>query len=85
MVPVPVYNAKKYAYNGKHLTEYEACQVQRYNERQIRRWKRENATMQAAGQDTAESAAKIRSWQERQQDFIKQTGLKWQTEREQVY
>lgn len=79
------YNAKKYTYNGKKLTEYEASQMQRYHERQIRRWKRENATMQAAGQDTAESAAKIRSWQERQKDFIRQTGLKRQAEREQVY
>lgn len=79
------YNAKKYTYNGKQLTEYEASQMQRYHERQIRRWKRENAAMQAAGQDTAESAAKIRSWQERQKDFIRQTGLKRQAEREQVY
>lgn len=79
------YNAKKYTYNGKKMTEYEASQMQRYNERQIRRWKRENAAMHAAGQDTAESAAKIRSWQERQKDFIRQTGLKRQAEREQVY
>lgn len=79
------YNAKKYTYNGKKMTEYEASQMQRYHERQIRRWKRENAAMQAAGQDTAESAAKIRSWQERQKDFIRQTGLKRQAEREQVY
>lgn len=79
------YNAKKYIYNGKQMTEYEASQMQRYHERQIRRWKRENAAMQAAGQDAAESDAKIRSWQERQKDFIRQTGLKRQAEREQVY
>lgn len=79
------YNAKKYEYNGKKLTEYEACQIQRYHERQIRRWKRENAAMQAAGMDAEESAAKIRSWQERQKDFIRKTGLKRQAEREQVY
>lgn len=79
------YDAKKYTYNGKKLTEYEASQMQRYHERQIRRWKRENAAMQAAGLDTAESAAKIRSWQERQKDFIRQTGLKRQADREQVY
>ena len=79
------YNAKKYTYNGKKLTEYEASQMQRYHERQIRRWKRENATMQAAGLDTYESAAKIRSWQERQKDFIRQTGLKRQADREQIY
>lgn len=78
------YNAKKYEYNGKKLTEYEASQIQRYHERQIRRWKRENVAMQAAGQDTAESAIKIRSWQERQKDFIRQTGLKRQADREQI-
>lgn len=79
------YNAKKYYYDGKKLTEYEACQMQRYHERQIRRWKRENAAMQAAGMDTTESAMKIHSWQKRQQDFIKQTGLKRQADREQIY
>lgn len=78
------YNAKKYEYNGKKLTEYEASQMQRYHERQIRRWKRENVAMQAAGQDTTESAAKIRSWQERQKEFIRQTGLKRQSDREQI-
>lgn len=79
------YNAKRYTYNGKKLTEYEASQMQRYNERQIRRWKRENAAMEAAGLDTTESTAKIRSWQERQQDFIRRTGLKRQADREQIY
>lgn len=79
------YDAKKYTYNGKQMTEYEASQMQRYHERQIRRWKRENAAMQAAGMDTTESAMKIHSWQKRQQGFIKQTGLKRQAEREQVY
>ena len=58
--------------------------MQRYHERQIRRWKRENAAMQAAGLDTAESAVKLRSWQERQKDFLKQTGLKRQSDREQI-
>lgn len=72
-------------YNGKSMSLYEAQQLQRYQERQIRRWKRENVAMQAAGLDTAESAAKIRSWQERQKEFIRQTGLKRQADREQVY
>ncbi len=76
--------AKKYTYNGQRLTEYEASQQQRGIERQIRRWKREYAAMEAAGQDTTEAAAKIRQWQDRQKDFLKQTGLKRQTDREQV-
>lgn len=78
------YQAKKYRYNGQQLTEYEASQKQRYIERQIRRWKRENVTMNAAEQDTAESASKIAYWQGKQKDFIKQTGLKRQNDREQI-
>lgn len=66
------------------MTEYEASQKQRYIERQIRRWKREKLAMEAAGQDTAESAAKIRQWQDAQKDFLKQTGFKRQSDREQV-
>ncbi len=71
-------------YNGKSMSLYEAQQMQRYHERQIRRWKRENIAMQAAQLDSAESSAKIRSWQERQTDFIRQTGLKRQGSREQI-
>lgn len=77
-------NAPKYTYNGKKLTEYEATQIQRYNERQIRRWKREYKAMEAAGQPTDEAAAKLRSWLERQKNFLEQTGLKRQYERENV-
>lgn len=79
------YEAEDYEYNGRRMTEYEATQRQRYIERQIRRWKRENAAMQAAGLDAAESAAKIRLWQERQKDFLRQTELKRQAEREQTH
>lgn len=75
---------KDIEYNGQKMTRYEASQKQRYIERQIRRWKRENAAMQAAGLDTYESAAKIKKWQAIQKDFIKQTKLKRQYERERV-
>lgn len=77
-------NAPKYDYNGKKLTEYEASQQQRYNERQIRRWKREEAAMQAAGLDSSEAAGKVKEWQARQRDFIEQTGSKRQYGREQI-
>lgn len=40
--------------------------------------------MQAAGLDTGESAAKIAHWQRTQEDFLRQTGLKRQAEREQI-
>ena len=77
-------NAPKYEYNGQKLTEYEATQRQRYIERQIRRWKRENAALKAAGLDTTESAAKLKKWHDVQRDFLRQTGLKQQYDREQV-
>jgi hypothetical protein len=77
-------NAKKYTYNGEKLTEYEASQKQRYIERQIRRWKREQRAMEAAGQPTEEAAAKLAKWQDIQRDFIKQTGLKRQYDRENI-
>lgn len=78
------YEAKKYRYHGKMMTEYEAAQQQRYIERQIRRWKRENIAMKAAGLDTTESAAKIRGWQDTMGNFLDQTGLKRQADRERI-
>lgn len=77
-------NAATVKYNGEQLTEYEASQQQRHIERQLRRWKRENAAMRAAGQDATGSAAKIRDWQKTQKSFIEQTGLKRQHERERI-
>lgn len=71
-----------YTYNGKQLSEYEAAQLQRYHERQIRKWKREYTMTEAAGLDTTESAVKLRSWQERQKDFLQQTGLRLQSARQ---
>ena len=78
------FNVPKYEYNGKKLTEYEASQQQRYNERQIRRWKREEAAMKAAGLDSSEAAAKVKEWQGRQKEFLSQTGFKRQYGREQI-
>lgn len=77
-------NAKNYTYNGQDMTEYEATQKQRYIERQIRKWKREYAGMEAAALPTDEATTKIAAWQRMQKDFIKQTGLKRQTQREQI-
>lgn len=78
------FEKKKYKYNGKPLTAYEAAQTQRHIERKIRRWKREYTAMKAAGLDTGEAAAKISGWQRVQRDFLAQTGLKRQNDREQV-
>lgn len=69
-------NAKKYHWGGKDMTEYEATQVQRYHERQIRAWKRERAMLKAVGESTNTADMKIAYWSARQDDFLKVTGLK---------
>ena len=48
------------------------------------RWKRENNALAAAGQETTEARRKIAQWQARQRDFVSQTGLKRQYDREQI-
>lgn len=78
------YNAKKYTYNGKDLTEYEAMQQQRYFERQIRKWKREYLTAEAMGEDTTEAAVKLKAWRQREADFLAQTGRRRDSSRSQV-
>lgn len=70
------YQAKDYEYNGVRMTEYEALQEQRKIERSIRRWKREQNALQAAGLDSSEASAKIAEWNRRQKGFLEQTGLK---------
>ena len=40
--------------------------------------------MKAAGLDTTESAAKLKKWHDAQRDFLRQTGLKQQYDRERV-
>lgn len=78
------YNKKTIVYNGESYTEYEATQIQRRNERQIRRWKREKAALEAAGEDTTEAETKLQIWRAEQLHFIKETGLKRQRDREMI-
>ena len=76
---------KSITYNGVKMTEYEASQHQRYIERQMRRWKRENqAAKQTQDMDPSESAAKIKQWSKTEKDFCRQTGLKPQRDRTQI-
>ena len=70
------YQAKDYEYNGVRMTEYEALQEQMKIETSIRRWKREQNALQAAGLDSSEASARITEWNRRQKDFLEQTGLK---------
>lgn len=78
------YNEKKYTYNGKELTEYEAMQQQRYFERGIRRWKREYVAMEAGGYDSTEAAVRLKAWREKEADFLRQTGRKKDSSRSQI-
>lgn len=77
-------NAPRVVYNGERLTEYEASQKQRAIERNIRRWKREYKAMEAAGLDASEAAEKLQKWRRTEEDFLAQTGLRRQAERERV-
>lgn len=77
-------NEPVYEYNGQSMTKYEATQRQRYIERQLRRWKREKAGMEAAGLPAERAISKIKQWRNTQEDFLQQTGLKRQYGREEI-
>ena len=78
-------NSATVTYNGKEMSMYDATQEQRRIERNIRRWKREYKALSENGQDATEAAVKLRSWRERETDFLKQTELPRQGSREQVF
>lgn len=69
------YNNKTVMYNGETMSIYDATQLQRKFERQIRRWKRENSAMDAANLQAYGSKSKVLYWQSVQRDFISQTNL----------
>lgn len=73
-----------YRYRGQNMTAYQAEQKQRYFERQIRKWKREYLAARELGENTAEAAAKLRTWRKTLSGFLKETGLKRRSERERV-
>lgn len=77
-------DAKKIEYNGEKYTEYEASQIQRGIERDIRAIKRVVAALEAAGQDASTERKKLRDAQKAYTDFTKQTGIKKQTARTQI-
>ena len=78
-------NRKTVDYNGQKLTEYEASQVQRKIERNIRRWKREMEATKVIGIGTDEAAAKLKYWRLEMNSFISQTGFKRQYAREDIF
>lgn len=72
---------KKVEYNGKKLTEYEANQVQRGMEREIRKLKRKAAALEAAGLDASDVKRDLREGNKIYNDFTKQTGIRRQPDR----
>jgi hypothetical protein len=75
---------KDVSYNGKKFTLYDATQYQRGIERQIRYWKRQENVSELIGDTTTEASSKVKFYQAKMRDFIRQTGLDRQREREQI-
>lgn len=76
------FKKEKVTYEDKKLSVYEATQYQRAIERKIRQWKREAAALKAARLDNSFELAKVKEWQARMRDFIRQTELDRQSVRE---
>lgn len=75
---------KNIKYNGESYTEYEASQIQRGIERDIRSLKRQIAAIEAGGGDASAERSKLRKAQKGYTDFTEQTGLKKQQARTKV-
>lgn len=75
---------KNIEYNGAKYTEYEASQIQRGIERDIRSLKRQIAAIEADGGDASAERAKLRKANKAYTDFTEQTGLKKQTARTKI-
>ena len=78
------YKSKTVTYNDKEIDFYEATQYQREIERRIRFWKRQEAALQAAGQDASFETGKVKQWQQTMREFIAETELDRQSVREQI-
>lgn len=77
-------DAKNIEYNGEKYSEYEASQIQRSIEREIRKYKRTIAALEAVGEDASEYRTALRKAQKAYTDFTNQTGIKKQSARTQV-
>ena len=75
---------KKITYNGEKYTEYEASQIQRKIEREIRKQKRTVAAIEAAGGDASAERKALKEAQKSYTDFSEQTGMKKQSARTQI-
>lgn len=68
-------------YNGERYTEYQATQIQRGIERQIRKYKREANALNVAGLDNGAEREKVAFYNNKLNDFTRQTGFKKQYDR----
>nr|DAU90811.1 MAG TPA: minor capsid protein [Caudoviricetes sp.] len=78
------YEAKNIEYNGVKMTEYEASQIQRGIERNIRSLKRQVVALEAGGQDASAEKKLLREANKVYTDFTAQTGLKKQSARTKI-
>ena len=62
-------------YNGEKMSRYDAEQKMRGIERNVRKYKRQAITLEAAGIDNTAARQKIGEWQAKAREFTKQTGL----------
>jgi hypothetical protein len=82
------YEKKTVTYQGKEMSVYEATQIQRSIERQIRKWKRRESALDAAGQiyssEGVQALNKVDYYQKVMRGFIRETGLTRDRVREQL-
>ena len=76
--------SEKVNFNGQKMTRYEGEQKLRGIERNIRQYKREALTQEAAGVDNTKARRKLGEWQAAARDFTKQTGIARDSAREYV-
>lgn len=69
-------------YNGQKMTRYEGEEKLRGIERNIRKYKRQALTQEAAGLDATKARQKIGEWQAAARDFTKQTQIERDSARE---
>ena len=76
--------SEKVKFNGQTMTRYEGEEKLRGIERNIRHYKRQALTQEAAGVNNDRAREKIAQWQATARDFTKQTGITRDPAREYV-
>lgn len=76
--------SEEVSYNGQKMTRYEGEQKLRGIERNIRHYKRQALTEEAAGVDNTKARRKLGEWQAAARDFTKQTGIERDRAREYI-